>query len=1072
MQATGKTFDGPEFTGERVIPGLVEADLWNEHISRYRFASLFAAGKRVLDVGCGSGYGTALLADEAAEAMGFDISAEAIAYARENYKTPRFFVGSASSFPVASKGFDLVLAFEVIEHISDWQTLIREAERALTGDGVFLVSTPNKVCYAETREQAGPNPFHVHEFEAIEFREALQAVFPFVRVLAHNRQEAFVFAQEHTPEGAQASIGGNAVLEDAHFFLAVCTKAPIEIPAFSYVPGTGNLLRERTAWAKSLDADLAAARGKLDDLNRELEKRTEWAQSLDAELQHIKRSKWLRLGRVLGVGPQSKDKFHREWLWRVVLLVTNPVALLISATVFGASDLCFALFGKRRPPRDSAPRRQAASIVIPSWNGRELLDKFLPSVVAAAGEHNEIIVVDNASTDGSAEFLGERFPGVRVLSQERNLGFAGGSNAGFRAARNDIVVLLNNDMRVEPDFLAPLLSPFVDPLVFSVSCQIFFSDSSKRREETGLTQSWWERGRLRVTHREDTKVDAPFPCAYPGGGSSAFDRRKFLELGGFDELFRPFYYEDTDLGYLGWKRGWKVIYQPASIVYHEHRATIGKTFSEAFIQHVLKKNAVLFGWKNIHDGRLLAATPRALLQLGEAVKARWRARELAVVSDEEAFRRQLGGYFRDRFEAAAPPRERLRVLFLSPYPIEPPTHGGAVFMKQTLKALAARADVHLISFVDKESQLAAQAGLREICASAQFLVRHLVPPRHPSTVTPHAIREFWDPDFAWAMHRTIYLEEIDVVQIEYTILGQYSGAYRNIPCMLFEHDIFFQSLWRGMKASKFTAIGVLEYIRMLRYELRLLKRVTRVQVCSEENARYLLEFLPELRGRIDPDLRAIVDTKKYRFVTTGRERNSILFVGSFRHSPNMDALNWFSKQVFPRVAALRPEATLVVIGSDAPDSLNYLNNDPNIRLIGFVPEIREPLEQCGVFVCPILSGSGVRVKLLEAFASGIPVVSTTMGAEGLASRTGEVCELADSPEDFARSVVKLLDDEAYAVALAERARRMVEGNNDALSVTARLEAVYKRERLRGTAELAYGESDAEGLRDHTHLESR
>ena len=112
--------------------------------------------------------------------------------------------------------------------------------------------------------------------------------------------------------------------------------------------------------------------------------------------------------------------------------------------------------------------------------------------------------------------------------------------------------------------------------MFAVSCQIFFSDPAKRREETGLTQGWWEDGGLRVRHREDASVTQAFPCFYGGGGSCAFDRAKFLELGGFDELLRPFYLEDTDLGYLAWKRGWKVLYQPRSVVFHEHRGTIGK----------------------------------------------------------------------------------------------------------------------------------------------------------------------------------------------------------------------------------------------------------------------------------------------------------------------------------------------------------------------------------------------------------------------------------------------------------------------------------------------------------------
>ena len=189
---------------------------------------------------------------------------------------------------------------------------------------------------------------------------------------------------------------------------------------------------------------------------------------------------------------------------------------------------------------------------------------------------------------------------MTLLALETNLGFGGGSNAGFRAAANDIVVLLNSDMRVEPDFLAPLLAGFTDEKVFAVSCQIFFSDPDRLREETGLTQGWWEDGGLRVRHRIDDGISDLYPCFYGGGGSCAFDRSKFLELGGFDPLLAPFYLEDTDLGYMAWKRGWKVLYQPNSMVYHEHRGTIGKRFTERQIQAVLKKNFILFCWKNIH----------------------------------------------------------------------------------------------------------------------------------------------------------------------------------------------------------------------------------------------------------------------------------------------------------------------------------------------------------------------------------------------------------------------------------------------------------------------------------------
>ena len=219
------------------------------------------------------------------------------------------------------------------------------------------------------------------------------------------------------------------------------------------------------------------------------------------------------------------------------LLLVSPLLVALAALAMLAADVAWFVAGRRASRKAPvAANATAASVVIPNWNGRDLLEKYLPSIVTALAGNpaNEIVVVDNGSTDGSAEFVRRNFPQVHLVALEKNLGFGGGSNAGFRAAAHDIVVLLNSDMRVAPDFLAPLLEGFCDPLVFAVSCQIFFSDPAKLREETGLTQGWWEDGQLRVRHRIDPAVDTLFPCFYGGGGSCAFDRQKFLELGGFD----------------------------------------------------------------------------------------------------------------------------------------------------------------------------------------------------------------------------------------------------------------------------------------------------------------------------------------------------------------------------------------------------------------------------------------------------------------------------------------------------------------------------------------------------------
>ncbi len=145
--------------------------------------------------------------------------------------------------------------------------------------------------------------------------------------------------------------------------------------------------------------------------------------------------------------------------WRIIkgapLALFSPLLLGVSALFLLLCDALCLLRPRRALPPDTKPDTQAATIVIPNWNGRDLLEKYLPSVVASIERHpdSEIIVVDNGSQDGSAAFVRERFPQVRVLALDRNLGFGGGSNAGFRAARHDIVVLLNNDdMRVDPQF--------------------------------------------------------------------------------------------------------------------------------------------------------------------------------------------------------------------------------------------------------------------------------------------------------------------------------------------------------------------------------------------------------------------------------------------------------------------------------------------------------------------------------------------------------------------------------------------------------------------------------------------
>ncbi|MGA2714771.1 MAG: glycosyltransferase [Bryobacteraceae bacterium] len=763
-----------------------------------------------------------------------------------------------------------------------------------------------------------------------------------------------------------------------------------------------------------------------------------------------------------------------RFLRALPLLILAPFFLAIGAIALAATDLAWLIAGRRHNPENTRPDNRAASLVIPNWNGKDLLERFLPSWIAAIAAHpgSEVIVVDNGSTDGSAEWIRTNYPDVRLLALPRNLGFGGGSNAGFRAAKNDVVVLLNSDMRVEPDFLAPLLAGFTDETVFAVSCQIFLSDSTKRREETGLTEGWWQDGGLRVGHREDPEVNCLFPCFYGGGGSCAFDRRKFFELGGFDELLAPFYLEDTDLGFLAWKRGWKVLYQPASVVHHEHRGTIGKRYGPDYIRSILQKNFILFCWKNIHGWKRLAphflfsfagsvmtawagdtpgrtsarGTLRAFAQLPRAIRSRWTARSLATIDDSEAFRRAQPAYFHDRFSPLPASPDRPRVLFVSPYSICPPTHGGGLFMYSTLRELSRWCEVHAIVMLDFASEREPNEELRQYCRTVEFFVRTVDRNPHLASITPHAVHEFRQPRVEWLIQRQTLLHRIDVIQLEYTALGQYARPFNRLACALFEHDVYFQSIGRSlpfMRSPVERLKARFEYLRAIRFELKLLPECDHIQVCTEENKRYIESFLPRLKPRIDSGMRAGIETGKYSFPGGARQPYTMLFLGSFRHVPNLVALEWFARFVLPLIVAQLPEARLLVAGSDPPPRYAFADPANAVDLLGFVDDVQPLFSSCALFVCPIRSGSGVRVKLLEAFASGIPVVSTTLGAEGLGRTDGEFCALADDAESFSRKAIQLLEDSELASRMAWRARNEVVENWDVAVITRRLVDKYR-----------------------------
>lgn len=280
------------------------------------------------------------------------------------------------------------------------------------------------------------------------------------------------------------------------------------------------------------------------------------------------------------------------------------------------------------------------TIIISNWNGKKLLEKNLPKVLKTKAD--EVIVIDDGSTDGSPQVL-QQFKDIKVVINEKNLGFVGSVNKGVDASREEIVVLLNNDVAPERDFLKPLLFHFSDKNVFAVSAN-----------EPNFS---WAKAVFDgfVKHSPGPKSKKAHISFWASGGSAAFLKSKWRELGGMDPIYQPFYWEDIDLSYRAWKRGWKIIWEPKSIVYHDHGATIEKLFTSSYRDYISNRNHLLFIWKNINSkklfsyhrslllrnltrGRLISPFLGALIKLGEVLKKRNLEKFQAKVQDEEIFK--------------------------------------------------------------------------------------------------------------------------------------------------------------------------------------------------------------------------------------------------------------------------------------------------------------------------------------------------------------------------------------------------------------------------------------------------
>ena len=241
-------------------------------------------------------------------------------------------------------------------------------------------------------------------------------------------------------------------------------------------------------------------------------------------------------------------------------------------------------------------KQPSVSVVIPSWNSESQLKQNLPSVFAAAKAVGaEIVIVDdNSSFDNSAKYLKSLGSKIRFYANKGNEGFSFTVNRGVTLAQGELIMLLNTDVRPSPDCFVKAIKYFEDDSVYALS---FNSGEAWMGGE-------WKGGLFHHFKVEPTQANKnqPNPSLWASGGQAAFSRVKWLELGGMDLLYKPFYWEDTDMGYCAWKRGWQVLWAPECKVVHDHKkSVIAGNFTKKFVTDTAARNQFLFIWKNISD---------------------------------------------------------------------------------------------------------------------------------------------------------------------------------------------------------------------------------------------------------------------------------------------------------------------------------------------------------------------------------------------------------------------------------------------------------------------------------------
>ncbi len=614
-----------------------------------------------------------------------------------------------------------------------------------------------------------------------------------------------------------------------------------------------------------------------------------------------------------------------------------------------------------RVPQARAPR---ASIIVPVYNQLHLSLACLRAL-ADCGDRTgfEVIVVDDGSSDASQRLL-PSIPGVRYHRNARNLGFIGACNTGAELARGQFLVFLNNDTTVQPGWLDALLATFVAyPDTGLAGSKLVYPDG--RLQEAGgivfADGSGWNYERF--ADPSHPRFGFVREVDYCSGAAIALPRELFMRLGGFDMHYAPAYYEDTDLAMRVRQEGLKVRYQPASVVVHHEGGTAGTDIREGVKAYQVANHA------------------KFLERWAETL----RTSHMPPGSDPEVAADRSRGVGRGP-----------RVLVLDACTPTPDRDSGSMRMFALMRVLR-----------------------QEGCSVVFFPENRAHDGRYTEALQQEGIEAWWHPHIAdvprWLTRHGAQFDL--VIASRHYVLGPLLPLLRRHAPRA--HLVFDTVDLHHLREQRQAELGDdpaqwRTAARTRRAELALIRQADTTWVVSEAERRLLADEVPEARIEVVSNIHDVQGPGP-----GWHEREGLLFVGSYRHPPNVDAARWLVAEILPRVRARLPDVVLHLVGGDAPDEVRALGQQPGVTFHDYVPDLLPLLESARVGLAPLRYGAGVKGKVNQALAHGLPVVATRCGVEGMHLVEGEDVLIADEAATFADAVVRLYGDEALWRRLAE-----------------------------------------------------